>query len=140
MTTSGPLPTVRRHPVVGALTGLVLGTAMALWLVLYGVVAIGTWPPVVLPFLVAGAGLVWGVWGPIRGGGPAATDPVPAYNERVQQALERNESVIGSSGQASSEVDGPLLPEIGPPAADEYADWRRRARGDGDPPTGNERS
>lgn len=131
MNETGPLPTVRRHPFVGALAGSVLGTALALWLVLYGVVALGTWPPVVIPVLGGAAGVGWGLWGPIRGAGSATEARVPAFNERVQEALRQNESAIaGASDEPPAER--PLLPGIGPPSADDPGDWHRHGAGEPD--------
>jgi hypothetical protein len=122
MSNAGPLPTVQRHPFVGALAGLVLGAALALWLVLYGVVALGTWPPVLIPLIGGAAGVAWGIWGPIRGGGATPEAQVPIFNERVQEALKQNESVIrGASDEPPPER--PLLPGIGPPSAGDPGDW-----------------
>lgn len=135
MTEHGPLPTVRRHPFLGAAAGLVLGTAMTLWLVLYGAMALGTWPPVLVPIAMTVAGVAWGLRGPVRRKASSAPAPVPAYNERVQQALEQNEAVIGGEGGRSTD-EPPMLPGIGPPESGDHADWHRRDPGESGPRSG----
>jgi hypothetical protein len=125
VTATGPLPTVRRHPFLGLLGGLVLGLGVALWLVLFGVIALGTWPPLLVPPLAGLAGLVWAFWGPVRGGRRASQPAVPTYNERVQQALADNESAIERSTSARPADTETLLPGIGPPEAGTDTDWHR---------------
>jgi hypothetical protein len=139
MSAPGPLPTVRRHPFLGLVGGLLLGSGLALFLVLFGVIAVGTWPPLLVPPLVALAGLAWGLWGPVRGGGRSSPPPVPTYNERVQQALADNETAIERGASTKAPERGRLLPGIGPPAAGSDTDWHRPHQ-EGSPGAGSDES
>lgn len=70
-TTAAAQPTVRRHPLRGAVWGVVLGLGAALLLIGRQVIALGTVLPlgVVLGCLVLGA--LWGAFAPARGRAPA---------------------------------------------------------------------
>jgi hypothetical protein len=139
MTAPGTLPTVRRHPGLGALGGLLLGAGAALWLVLYGRLALGTWAPLLVPLAGAIAGFAWGTWGPVRGTRPTPPPAVPAHNERVQQALSDNKAAIDEAGNPPPSARG-TVPGIGPPTAGDHTDWHRHddhgpASGGNDPPS-----
>jgi hypothetical protein len=129
----GPLPTVRRHPLVGLLGGLLFGLGASLLAVLYGLVALGTRPPVAIVVGCTLLGGVWGRWGPVRTVGAAPTTGSPQADVRVHQAMTQNVVAIDraeqelleaeaarAAGDESTEPDeddeptGPL-PDIGPP-------------------------
>jgi hypothetical protein len=122
MEATGPLPSIRRHLILGLLGGLLFGLGLSTMAFLYGVIALGTMPPILVVLLATVGGGVWGVRGPVRAKGPEPTEGVPEYNERVQQALADNEAAIGQAF-----VDKPRepteLPDIAPPA-DGDGVWR----------------
>jgi uncharacterized membrane protein len=77
--TTGPLAAqgvVRRrsHPFIGLIGGLLLGLGVALLLISYSVVPLGLATPWVVIALFVILGLLWGLFGPTRGGGRAEED------------------------------------------------------------------
>jgi hypothetical protein len=68
-------PTVMRHPIRGFFWGLLLGLGVALLLVNFAVIALGTLTPWVITLAVAVLGTLWGLFGPARTKG---APPVPA--------------------------------------------------------------
>jgi hypothetical protein len=132
MARTGPLPTVRRHPFVGLLGGLLLGAGIAVLAVTYGLVALGTIPP--LAIVVGGTllGGVWGRWGPVRTVGTPPKAGQPQADLRVRQAMDENVAAIDRAEKELREAEaaraergddgfeeeaaptGPL-PDIGPP-------------------------
>jgi hypothetical protein len=77
--TTGPLAAqgvVRRrsHPFIGLIGGLLLGLGVALLLISYSIVPLGVATPWVTIALFVILGLLWGLFGPTRGGGRAEED------------------------------------------------------------------
>lgn len=58
-------PTVTRHPIRGALYGLLLGFSVAVYLILFAVIAFGDWVPLII-VVVAGmvVGIAWALLAP----------------------------------------------------------------------------
>jgi hypothetical protein len=124
----GPLPTVRRHAIVGLLGGLVLGVGGALLAVVYSFTALGTLPPVVIVLGATLLGGIWGQWGPVRTVGTPPRAGQPQADVRVREAMDQNVAAIDRAEQelrqaeaaGDDETDedeepvGPL-PDIGPP-------------------------
>ncbi|MDH3470102.1 MAG: hypothetical protein OEM94_02170 [Acidimicrobiia bacterium] len=57
---------VKRHPIRGAIFGLLLGIGTAALLIMYAVIALGTLTPIFV--IVAGivVGILWGMFGPVK--------------------------------------------------------------------------
>jgi len=77
--TTGPLAAqgvVRRrsHPFIGLIGGLLLGLGVALLLISYSVVPLGLATPWLVIALFVILGLLWGLFGPTRGGRRADED------------------------------------------------------------------
>ncbi|MDZ7732806.1 MAG: hypothetical protein U5R31_06515 [Acidimicrobiia bacterium] len=127
-----PLPEVRRHPLLGALAGLLVGVGVAALSVLHGVAALGTrTPPVVVVVLVL-AGLTWVGSGPIRVVASADTPPTPEYNQRIQEALADNEAAIDEA-RRPPQPPAPEIPDLRPADDDDRTDWHGRPRPPSDP-------
>lgn len=58
---------VERHPIRGALYGVLLGLGLALAAVGQGIVALGTYPPFLILLFGILAGTAWGMFGPAKG-------------------------------------------------------------------------
>jgi uncharacterized membrane protein len=77
--TTGPLAAqgvVRRrsHPFIGLIGGLLLGLGVALLLISYSLAPLGVATPWVTIAIFLVLGLLWGLFGPTRGGGRAEED------------------------------------------------------------------
>jgi hypothetical protein len=77
--TTGPLAAqgvVRRrsHPFIGLIGGLLLGVGVALLMISYSVVPLGVATPWLVIALFVILGLLWGLFGPTRGGRRAEED------------------------------------------------------------------
>ena len=57
---------VTRHPIRGALAGFVGGFGVSLLLVSFSVIALGTIPPLLIPFVGAAIGILVGSLAPAR--------------------------------------------------------------------------
>ena len=58
---------LKRHPIRGALFGLLLGIGTAALLIMYAVIALGTLTPIVVIVLGVVVGVLWGMFGPAKG-------------------------------------------------------------------------
>ena len=58
---------VKKRPVRGGVWGLFLGLGLALLLIAYNVIALGTLTPYVVLVLGIVVGVLWGVYGPAKG-------------------------------------------------------------------------
>ena len=101
---------VKRHPIRGAIFGLLLGIGTAALLIMYAVIALGTLTPIFV--IVAGivVGILWGMFGPVKTTrelppsrlrtmpeaktAPGASQPPPAPAEETESA--------GGSGEAEA--------------------------------------
>jgi hypothetical protein len=70
-------PSLKRHPIRGFVWGLVLGLGVALILVNFAVIALGTLTPWVITLAFAVLGVLWGLFAPAKTKGtpPMATAP-----------------------------------------------------------------
>ncbi|MFT7474845.1 MAG: hypothetical protein ACI81L_001777, partial [Verrucomicrobiales bacterium] len=64
MTETSTAQLVERHPVRGAIWGLILG--LAIYLIIFKVITIGAAIPIVVIVLSIGAGIAWGKFAPPR--------------------------------------------------------------------------
>lgn len=64
---------LKRHPVRGALYGVLLGLGLALAAVGQGIVALGTYPPFLILLLGIVAGTAWGMFAPAKS--PKGAEP-----------------------------------------------------------------
>lgn len=60
-------PKIKRHPIRGAIFGLLLGIGSAALLIMYAVIALGTLTPFVVIGLGVVVGVLWGLYGPAKG-------------------------------------------------------------------------
>lgn len=131
----GPLPEVRRRPLVGIAGGLLFGLGLAALLVIYAKIAIGTRPPIAIVIICTLLGGIWGLWGPIRTVGKPPSVGRPQADERVRQAMRDNLAAIDQAERVqpadhppppdptpalpdvepSPEPEPDPLPDIGPP-------------------------
>jgi hypothetical protein len=70
-------PSVKRHPIRGFFWGLLAGIGVALILVNFAVIALGTLAPPAVALAGAVLGIAWGLFAPAKGGRPAAEPPMP---------------------------------------------------------------
>ena len=69
----------KRYPIRGLLAGLFAGIAIALFLVMAGVLALGDAEPIIVVAVGIVAGVAWALVGPTRTrGGKTASSPEPA--------------------------------------------------------------
>ena len=103
-------PTVKRHPIRGLIWGFVLGIGIAIYLVIFSVIAFGTLTPYLVILLTTIAGGAWGWFAPPKkpkgdkGDGPdggAAPEGPPAAPPTVT-----SEAPSGDAGD-----DGPSGPQ-----------------------------
>jgi hypothetical protein len=66
MTETSTAQLVERHPVRGAIWGLILGLGLAIYLIMFKVITIGAVIPIVVIVLSIGAGIAWGKFAPPR--------------------------------------------------------------------------
>ncbi|MFT7476661.1 MAG: hypothetical protein ACI81L_003619 [Verrucomicrobiales bacterium] len=66
MTETSTAQLVERHPVRGAIWGLILGLGLAIYLIIFKVITIGAVIPIVVIVLSIGAGIAWGKFAPPR--------------------------------------------------------------------------
>ncbi len=64
---------VKRHPIRGALYGVLLGLGLALAAVGQGIVALGTYPPFLILLFGIAAGVAWSMFGPAKS--PKGAEP-----------------------------------------------------------------
>lgn len=70
--TTGPTPTISRHPIRGALFGLLIGLGAALILIGEQVIALGTVTSIFVVVAGIALGLLWSVFGPAKGPKPTS--------------------------------------------------------------------
>ena len=66
MTMTEQSPTIERHPVRGALWGLLLGVGVAIYLILFTVISVSIVTPVIVIVVCGALGLVWASVAPPR--------------------------------------------------------------------------
>jgi hypothetical protein len=69
---------VKRHPIRGFFGGLFLGLGIAQLLIVFKVVVLGSVVPAIVVIVVTVLGVVWALYGPVRGGGRAKKADAPA--------------------------------------------------------------
>ncbi len=74
MATTTSVPTVKRHPIRGAIWGFFFGIGLSLVLVDRAVIALGTLTPWVIALGCLVAGVLWGLFAPAKG--PKGGQPV----------------------------------------------------------------
>ena len=75
--TASTVPTVERHPIRGALYGLLLGLGIAIYLVIFSVIAFQWTIPIVVAVLGLVAGVAWAMFAPAKGAPPPpAVEPI----------------------------------------------------------------
>lgn len=113
MTTSGEL---KRHPIRGALWGLLLGIGATGLLIMFSVIAVGTLTPwvVLLAFIVLG--VLWGLFGPAK----RTRDLPPSRVRSVPTASTAPGAAAGAAGAAATAEAGsdPLAPDAESGAGD----------------------
>jgi hypothetical protein len=78
MTTTTAGPIVKRRPIRGFVWGLIAGLGLALILINFAVIALGTMAPWAVTLAVAVLGVLWGLFGPARTIGVAPVTPPPS--------------------------------------------------------------
>ena len=66
MTESSTTQSVETHPIRGAVWGLLLGLGLAIYLILFKIIAIGLVVPIVVIVCSAAVGAAWGRFAPPR--------------------------------------------------------------------------
>ncbi len=101
-------PRVKRHPVRGLIWGFVLGIGIAIYLVIFAVIAFGTLTPFVVIGLTTIAGGLWGLFAPPK----------------------------KPKGDKETEADEPLAPLSIPPTVQTGPGGPPSAAGKAEPPSG----
>jgi hypothetical protein len=68
---------INRHPILGLLSGFLLGVGLALILVQLAIVPFGSWTVIVIVVLLTLLGLIFALTIPLRGAPPAAPYQAP---------------------------------------------------------------
>lgn len=68
-------PKLKRHPIRGALWGLMMGLGVALILINFAVIALGTWMPWIVVGVFIVLGVLWGLFAPAK---KPKAEPAPA--------------------------------------------------------------
>lgn len=120
--------TVTRHPIRGAVYGLLLGFSAAVYLILFAVIAFGDWVPLII-VLAAGVivGILWAYVAPAKqpkgaGDRPPGGRPVPEFGG-VEEVVVGPYSAPTAAPAAAAPTAPmpPAAPE--PPAPDAPTDW-----------------
>lgn len=101
MTTTSPTATpaevIVRHPVRGAIWGLLLGLSVAIYLVLFRVVPFGDWLVLGLAVLAGVvAGVVWAYVAPPRRPKEPEPEPVTAFEPDVTTVVAHERTVVAT--------------------------------------------
>ena len=77
MTTTTAPRGISRHPIRGALYGLLLGLGIATYLVIFSVITFGWLVPVIVTMLGVVVGVAWSLFAPPKGTAPPVTPASP---------------------------------------------------------------
>ncbi len=122
--------TITRHPIRAAIYGLLLGFSVAVYLILFAVIAFGDWVPLII-VLVAGivVGILWAYVAPAKGAkdapgrGPEGRS-VPEYGgvEQVTVGPYSSDPTTAAPRPTQPQVAAEPPPAAVPPPADAPTD------------------